>query len=131
MKKLEKKEIDARGASRRKFLGKVGTATAAVAAASVGALGNAPKALAQAGGVIGSAGDSENGNGRGSRGRVQEARLIRISAANRDAALRVPPHTTNGDEQRYSDHSASYSKSLLQDDICVVNPLRGLPLRRR
>jgi hypothetical protein len=34
----------------------------------------------------------------------------------------VPPHTTNGDEARYADHSASYSKGLLQDDIGVVNP---------
>jgi len=99
MKKKEKKEIDARGASRRKFLGKVGAATAAVAAASVGVLGSSPKVLAQADGVIGSAGGSGNADGRGSRGRIQEARVIRISAANRDAALRVPPHTTNGDEQ--------------------------------
>ena len=118
----KEKEIDAKGASRRNFVGKAGTATAAMAAASVGVLGNAPKALAQAGGVIGSAGRSGNANAGGSHGRVREARVIRISAAHNDAALPVPPHTTNGDEQRYSDHSASYSKPLLQDDICVVNP---------
>ena len=34
----------------------------------------------------------------------------------------MPPHTTNGDEQRYPDKSATYTKGLLQDDIGVVNP---------
>jgi len=123
MKKQGKKEIDAEGASRRKFLSKAGTATAVAAAASVGVLGNSAKILAQADSDVGSAGGSGNTDGGGSRDRVHDARAIRISAAKNDAALPVPPHTTNGDEQRYSDHSASYSKGLLQDDICVVNPV--------
>ena len=47
---------------------------------------------------------------------------LRVGAATTDAVVPVPPHTTNGDETRYADHSASYSKGLLQDDIGVVNP---------
>jgi hypothetical protein len=102
--------------SRRKFLSKMGTATVAA-----GVLGNAPSALAETGRATGAAdgpvkvgGDCDN--------RVQQALSIRTTAARNDALLPIPPHTTNGDLQRYSDHSASYSKVLLQDDICVVNP---------
>ena len=54
--------------------------------------------------------------------RVQHALNLRTSTAQRDSLVPIPPHTTNGDEQRYADHSASYSKGLLQDDIGVVNP---------
>lgn len=72
--------------------------------------------------LTGSAGGSANADIGGASNRVQEALNIRTSAAQKDAALPIPPHTTNGDLQRYSDHSASYSKGLLQDDICVVNP---------
>jgi len=39
-----------------------------------------------------------------------------------ESEVPVPPHTTNGDEQRYSDKSASFSKCLHQDAIAVVNP---------
>ena len=53
--------------------------------------------------------------------RVQRALNLRIAIAHKDSRIPVPPHTTNGDEQRYPDHSASYSKGLLQDDIGVVN----------
>ncbi len=50
------------------------------------------------------------------------ATALRIAQANADALIPVPPHTTNGDEGRYADHSASYSKGLLQDSLGVVNP---------
>ena len=103
--------------SRRKFLGKMGTATLAA-----GVLGAAPNALAQASKVAGSANGAAGVQGGSSGNRVQQALSIRTTAAQKDAALPVPPHTTNGDEQRYSDHSASFSKCLLQDDICVVDP---------
>jgi len=102
-------------ASRRKFLGKVGMATVAA-----GVLGKAPSALAQAGKVF----VSNSGNGVGntsSKTRVQQALNLRLNNATADAGIPIPPHTTNGDEQRYSDHSASYSKPLLQDGICLVN----------
>ena len=107
--------------SRRRFLDKAGTA-AGIAAASAGVLGHAAKALAQADSAIGSAGGSGNADGSSCSNRVREALNIRTTRAKKDAALPVPPHTTNGDEHRYADHSASYSKVLLQDDICVVNP---------
>jgi hypothetical protein len=55
-------------------------------------------------------------------GRVQHALNLRIETAQRDSQIPVPPHTTNGDTERYPDHSASYSKGLLQDDIGVVDP---------
>ena len=100
--------------SRRKFLGKLGTGAAATMAASV--LGSAPAALAQTGRSGGGA------NVANSNPRIGQATNLRINNANRDAANGTPPHTTNGDEGRYPDKSASYSKVLLQDDIGIVNP---------
>ncbi|HUI44192.1 MAG TPA: hypothetical protein VL523_19675 [Terriglobia bacterium] len=119
MKKEAKKQhpIHASAPSRRKFLGKMGTATLAA-----GVLGGAPGALAQPSQTAGPGGGPANVGKSLSGNRVLQALGIRTTAALKDAALPVPPHTTNGDQQRYSDHSASYSKGLLQDDICVVNP---------
>jgi hypothetical protein len=103
--------------TRRRFLGTIGSATLAA-----GVLGRTPNALAETSKARESeAGPANSGNGTSSS-RVQQALSIRTTRAQRDAALAVPPHTTNGDLQRYSDHSASFSKTLLQDDICVVNP---------
>ena len=102
--------------SRRSFIGKLGAATVAA-----GVLGSAPGALAQSGKSSGiAAGASEKPGLLNSR--VSRAFAIRLGAATSDSLSPVPPHTTNGDEQRYSDKSASYSKCLLQNDICVVNP---------
>jgi len=102
--------------NRRKFLGEVGMATAA---ASV--LGNASAAPANTG-PTGNSPGSVTGGSRIERGRVLQAYNIRVAALVKDARTPVPPHTTNGDELRYADKSASYSKGLLQDDIGVVNP---------
>lgn len=97
--------------SRRSFLGKLGTTAAATMAAGV--LGSAPKALAQTGKV----GSPQL------TGRVQRALNLRIQIATKDSQLPSPQHTTNGDEQRYPDKSASYSKGLLQtSDLGVVDP---------
>lgn len=103
--------------SRRTFLGKISTATLAA-----GVLGSTPKALARTGGNPDSPSGSAGTNGNSSGNRVQQALSLRTTVAQTDAALPVPPHTTNGDLQRYPDHSASYSKVLLQHDICVVDP---------
>ena len=46
---------------------------------------------------------------------------LRVTAAAKEAAIPVPPHTTNGDEQRYPDKSGTYTKGLLQDGIGLVN----------
>ncbi|MBA3915623.1 MAG: vanadium-dependent haloperoxidase, partial [Acidobacteriales bacterium] len=55
---------------------------------------------------------------------------LRVNRAQADFSLAQPPHTTNGDEQRYSDKSASYSKGLLQDDIGVVNPAAWISFKQ-
>jgi hypothetical protein len=46
---------------------------------------------------------------------------VRINAAAGEAQIPVPPHTTNGDESRYPDKIATYSKCLKQDAPCLVN----------
>jgi hypothetical protein len=96
--------------SRRRFIEEVGVATVA---ASV--LGKVPSAFAS------SADTFAQGGSGSSDARVRKAFSLRLTAALKDKNTAVPRHTTNGDEQRYSDHSASYSKPLLQDDICIVN----------
>lgn len=105
--------VEKNPSSRRRFLGNLGTGAAATMAAGI--LGGAPKALAQSDRFGFS-------NAAPSNPRVAKATAIRIAKANADATVPTPPHTTNGDENRYSDHSASYSKCLLQDHIGIVNP---------
>ncbi len=108
----ENSETAVSSSSRRRFLGKLGSAATVTMAASI--LGKAPAALAQS--------SSGNGSASGLNARVVKSLALRIGAATTDSLVPVPPHTTNGDENRYPDHSASYSKGLLQDDIGVVNP---------
>lgn len=103
--------------SRRTFLSKVG-----MAATTAGVLSSVPSAVAQAVNRGASNGPSVSNPNIVSNPRVQIAYNLRVGAATRDASANVPPHTTSGDEQLYPDHSASYSKGLLQDDIGVVNP---------
>lgn len=95
--------------SRRSFLGKLGAATV-----TAGVLGTAPAAIAQTSNI-------QQSPAAPSNARVASAFALRVGRATADSLVPVPPHTTNGDEQRYSDKSASYSKGLLQNDICVVN----------
>ncbi len=106
-------ETAVHSSSRRRFLGKLGGA-----AMAAGILGKAPAALAQSSEANGSSGVSAPGLNP----RVVKSLALRLGAATTDSLVKVPPHTTNGDENRYPDHSASYSKGLLQDDIGVVNP---------
>jgi hypothetical protein len=106
-------ETAVHSSSRRRFLGKLGGA-----AMAAGILGKAPAALAQSSEANGSGGVSASGL----NARVVKSLALRLGAATTDSLVKVPPHTTNGDENRYPDHSASYSKGLLQDDIGVVNP---------
>ncbi len=47
--------------------------------------------------------------------RVQEAREVRFEAARSQAARPVPTHMANGDEERYPDHTASFTKALPHD----------------
>ena len=99
--------------SRRNFLGKLGAATVAA-----GVIGSVPKALAQSG--ASSKGSATSANGI-TNTRVQRALALRTGTATKDAALGPAPQLANGDEQLYSDKSASYSKPLLQDGICKVD----------
>ncbi len=106
-----------KGANRRQFLGRAGMAAAAAGVAGSIAV---PEAVASTvGGLV-------NANGRAGAGpfsqRLQRAYNLRVRRAQQDLNLVEPPHTTNGDEARYADKSATYSKGLLQDDIGVVNP---------
>ena len=97
-------------------MGKLGAATVAA-----GVLGSVPAALGQSNAAGDSVGEVATEPGA-SNPRVREAFKIRLAAANTQKSVAVPRHTTSGDEDRYPDHSASYSKCLLQDDIAVVNP---------
>ena len=98
------------GSNRRQFLGRVSlAATAAGVLGQVPAFGQSLEAQAQ----VANAGGNP---------RVAKSFALRVAAATKDAAVAVPPHTTNGDETRYPDKSATYTKGLLQDDIGVVNP---------
>jgi hypothetical protein len=96
--------------NRREFLGRAG-----LAATAAGFLANIPSAFAQS--ARGLRVQPQNG----SDPRIAKSLALRVGAANQDAAVAVPPHTTNGDEARYADKSATYTKGLLQDDIGVVN----------
>src|SRR5262249_23582683 len=104
----------AKGASRRKFLGQVGAAlTGGVL------LGKVPLASAQS--EVSGAADVIRPPNRVVDPRVTKSFTIRVGTATREALIPVPPHTTNGDEDRYPDKSGTYSKSILQDGIGLVN----------
>jgi hypothetical protein len=102
-----------RTSSRRRFL-----SSAATAAMAAGVLGKSSAARAQSR----DAGGSGSASTPAFNARIAKSLALRLGAATADSLIAVPPHTTNGDENRYPDHSASYSKGLLQDDIGVVNP---------
>src|SRR5215471_11081889 len=105
----------AKGSTRRKFLGQVGAAlTGGVV------LGKASLASAQSDGP--GAAETIQLPQTINDPRVQKSFTIRVRTAVKEAVIPVPPHTTNGDEERYSDKSGTYSKGLLQDGIGLVNP---------
>ena len=104
----------AKGPSRRKFLGQMGAALTGGAV-----LGNASLAFAQSDKAT-----LEDGiRAPVSRGdpRIRRCFAIRLGTANDEAHIPVPAQTTNGDEQRYPDKCGTYSKSVLQDGIGLVN----------
>ena len=102
-----------KGPSRRRFLSQVGAALAGGAV-----LGKAALASGQSSpGVIGDGTAAQTNFDP----RVRQSYLIRKAAATAEAHIPVPPHTTNGDEQRYGDKSGTYTKGLLQDGIGLVN----------
>jgi hypothetical protein len=99
---------------RRKFLSQMGAALATGAV-----LGKVSPASGQTdnllfGDEIGAPGDLANQ-------RVKRSLNIRVKTATRESQIPIPPHTTNGDEERYADQSGTYTKGLLQDGIGLVN----------
>ena len=101
--------------SRRKFLGQVGAVLTGGAVFGKSVLASAQSTNTAFGDGIGVLG--------GPRGnpRVRQCFAIRLAAANEEAHIRVPPQTTNGDEERYPDKCGTYSKGILQDGIGLVN----------
>jgi hypothetical protein len=104
-----------RSESRRKFLGDVrGVALAAAAAGAIGfePLLGSSYSLAHA--------DNDHGASAGSE-RAEKAAEIRLEAMKSDRKMSIPPHTTNGDEERYADKCGTYTKALLQNGPGRVN----------
>src|SRR5271154_5075721 len=54
--------------------------------------------------------------------RVRQSFDIRLKCAIAQALIPIPSHLTSGDQQRYPDGSATYTKTILQDSIGLVNP---------
>ena len=104
-----------RSESRRRFLGNV--RGVAMAAATVGAIGLEP--LLGSNHSVASAANRDD-RPRGSE-RAEEAMEIRIEAAKAERRVPIPPHATNGDEERYADKCGTYTKALLQDGPGRVN----------
>src|ERR1700682_2170670 len=106
-----------RSESRWRFLGNV--RGVAMAAATVGAIGLEPL-LGSKHSVARAADDDHNGRSSGSE-RAEKAAEIGIAAAKAERRIPTPPHTTNGDEERYADKCGTYTKALLQDGPGRVN----------
>jgi hypothetical protein len=104
-----------RSESRRQFLGNV--RGVALAAATAGAIGLQP--LLGSKNSVASAADRDDDSPASER--AEKAEEIRIRAAKAERRVPPPPHTTNGDEERYPDKCGTYTKALLQDCPGRVN----------
>jgi hypothetical protein len=104
-----------RSKSRRRFLGNA--RGAAMAAATVGAFGLEPILGGKR--LVASASDND-GDSRGFE-RAEQSAEIRMGAAKGEEKVAIPPHATNGDEERYADKCGTYTKALLQDNPGLVN----------
>ena len=100
--------------SRRKFLGQVGAVLTGGAVFGKGVLASAQSSETTLEGIHVPRPTTDP--------RVRRCFAIRVGTANAEARIPVPPQTTNGDEGRYRDKCATYSKGLLQAGIGLVNP---------
>src|ERR1700674_4258175 len=100
---------------RRRCLANVGGS--GMAAATAGAIGFEPL-LGSKYSVARAADDDDRSGGSE---RAEEAAKIRMEAAKAERRVPSPPHATNGDEERYADKCATYTKALLQDGPGRVN----------
>jgi len=106
--------------NRRMFLGQISTSLAAGAlAAPATASAQSASENAQSSASFQA---SSNSYGIPNNPRIQASFGIRLSAAIAQALVPIPSHQTNGDQQRYPDGSATYTKVILQDSIGLVNP---------
>ena len=127
-------KLEKGGSSRRKFLGRAGTATAAMAAASVGVLGKSAKALTQPPRTIGSVGaittelDGASGGNVNPQSRRQQSFKIRQSQAVRHHKAPLPPQITNGDNNLYPDKATVFTKCLVHDDFGRVDLVKTVAL---
>ena len=111
-------EVDLSGVSRRKFLGGLGGAAAAVAASGV--VGLEPVAQAAARPVEDFvAEDAADGPGRQRRNASWQARKDGADFWVKQKPVR---HNTNGDETRYANRIGSFSKSLPHNAFGEVDP---------
>src|SRR5258706_4576876 len=99
--------------SRRTFLRNAGIATAATLASTAMDL----KPLSNLGPT-----EAEASGGSGAQKRRQRAYNLRKRAAHEERAIEPPPHTTNGDEDRYSNFIGNYSKGLPHNSSGEVDP---------
>jgi hypothetical protein len=107
---------------RRKFLGKVGSITAA---AMVSSLTGQPSLLGSPHGRVLAQEEeqlAEAGSARGGR-RAKQAYKLRVEAARQQKADAQPDHPTNGDEGLYANRIGSYSKGLPHNHLGEVDPL--------
>jgi hypothetical protein len=100
--------------SRRKFIGRVGSAAAASLAVSATGLSS----LAQSASAQSTSSSSSSGGNQ----RAQESYMNRVAAARGELAVPTPPEITNGDEQRYSNRIGNFSKGLAHNNIGEVTP---------
>jgi hypothetical protein len=102
-----------KASSRRKFLGQLGGAAAAVVAANAIAFPKATEAApAQYRGGAAPLVDESPLLNLNPRQRAMTAYNIRVTAAKREMNRPLPTHPNNGDEARYSTRIGSYSKVL-------------------
>ncbi len=112
------KQQSAGNPARRKFLTSMGATFAASAFASP-ALASGTRNANPGGPELG----QSNSNAVSNDIRVQQSFDIRLAAALAQAAVPLVPHATNGDQQRYPDGSATYTKVVRQDSIGLVDPV--------
>jgi hypothetical protein len=108
---------------RRTFLGQI-SATLAAGALTTPAIASPPSAPATSENSASSSmmQSASNNFGIPDHPRVREAFEVRLKCALTQALVPIPAHQTNGDQQRYPDGSATYTKAVLQDSIGLVNP---------
>ena len=123
--KTNKSQNKASASSRRAFLGHATLFTATATGIVTGVIGS-PLPFGKTGGIV-QAKDTGGRGGRGDRfnfdytGFSQKAFSVRVQAAKQQLDLGVPPHPTNGDEERYPNKIATDTRGLPHNERGEVN----------